>query len=86
MEKLSSDPMTTSIGPVSETEAMLSAERNHSSSSFTMSTSSDVLSNGLQLSNPKQNGHTNNINDEVVHHTNGHLTANGNVFGSDVYV
>lgn len=78
--------MTTSLGPMSDTEAMLSAERNHSSSSLTMSTPSDVLSYGLQLSSPKQNGHINNTNDEVAHHTNGHLTANGNVFGPDVYV
>ncbi|VVC37678.1 Hypothetical protein CINCED_3A024073 [Cinara cedri] len=84
IEKSLSDPMTTSLGPTSETEAMLSAERNHSSSSLTMSTPSETLSNGLQLTSPKQNGHTNNTINEIVHHSNGHLTENGNVFDSDV--
>lgn len=84
--------MTASLGPISDTKALLSAEiNNSSSSSLTMSTPNvvlaDALSNGLQLSSPKQNGHTNSTNDEeVVHHSNGHLTENGKVFGSDVYV
>lgn len=93
MEKSLSDPMTTSQGPVllSDTEAMLAAERNHSSVST--SPTDDALSNGLlpqQPSGPKQNGHTNDngINTtEVVHHSsNGHSTANGKVFDSEVYV
>ncbi|XP_025410969.1 ensconsin-like isoform X20 [Sipha flava] len=87
-EKLSSDLMTTSQGPVSDTEAMLTAERNHSSSSVLPP--DDVLSNGLLLepSGPKQNGHTNNDdnsnNSGAIHHSNGHSAANGSIFGSEV--
>jgi hypothetical protein len=82
--------MTTSQGPVSDTEAMLTAERNHSSSSVLPP--DDVLSNGLLLepSGPKQNGHTNNDdnsnNSGAIHHSNGHSAANGSIFGSEVYV
>lgn len=82
--------MTTSQGPVlSGTEAMLAAERDHSSL-VESPNESDPLSNGLllQLSDAKQNGHTNNGSGEnpAVHHSNGHSTANGNVFESEVYV
>lgn len=82
--------MTTSQGPVSSTEAMLASEIIHSSSLLTMSLPSEVLSNGLLLKSsddsPKQNGHTNNncgdSENITVHHSNGHLTENGNVFNS----
>ncbi|XP_060849644.1 MAP7 domain-containing protein 2-like isoform X5 [Rhopalosiphum padi] len=91
-EKPSSDPMTTSQGPVSETEAMLTAERVHSSSSTTSSASSptsppgEALSNGLlpvETSGSKQNGRADN---SAVHQSNGCLpTANGGtVFNSEV--
>ncbi|XP_050060254.1 MAP7 domain-containing protein 2-like isoform X9 [Aphis gossypii] len=91
-EKPSSDPMTTSQGPVSETEAMLTAERVHSSSTTTSSASSptsppgDVLSNGLlpvETSGSKQNGRADN---STAHQSNGCLpTANGGtVFSSEV--
>ncbi|CAH1737512.1 unnamed protein product [Aphis gossypii] len=91
-EKPSSDPMTTSQGPVSETEAMLTAERVHSSSTTTSSASSptsppgDVLSNGLlpvETSDSKQNGRADN---STAHQSNGCLpTANGGtVFSSEV--
>ncbi|XP_022178072.1 MAP7 domain-containing protein 2-like isoform X27 [Myzus persicae] len=92
-EKPSSDPMTTSQGPVSETEAMLTAERVHSLSSNTSSASSsptsppgDTLSNGLlpvETSGSKQNGRADN---SAVHQSNGCLpTANGGtVFNSEV--
>jgi hypothetical protein len=92
-EKPSSDPMTTSQGPVSETEAMLTAERVHSSSSTTSSASSsptsppgDTQSNGLlplETSGSKQNGRVDN---SEVHQSNGCLpTANGGtVFSSEV--
>ncbi|CAI6365384.1 unnamed protein product [Macrosiphum euphorbiae] len=92
-EKPSSDPMTTSQGPVSETEAMLTAERVHSSSSTTSSASSsptsppgDTQSNGLlpvETSGSKQNGRADN---SAVHQSNGCLpTANGGtVFSSEV--
>ncbi|XP_025198547.1 ensconsin-like isoform X17 [Melanaphis sacchari] len=90
--KPSSDPMTTSVGPVSETEAMLSAERVHSSSSTTSSASSptsppgNALSNGLvsvETSGSKQNGRADN---SAVHQSNGCVpTANGgSVFSSEV--
>lgn len=94
-EKPSSDLMTTSQGPVSETEAMLTAERVHSSSSTTSTASSsptsppgDTQSNGLLpvgTSGSKQNGRADN---SVVHQSNGCLpTANGGtVFSSEVYV
>lgn len=90
MTKSSSDPMTISQGPISDTEAMLIAERDHSSPS-TILPPNDTLSNGLsqQLLEPKQNGHTNNNNSNsnvVVHQSNGHPTANGNSFNSEVYV
>lgn len=86
--------MTTSQGPVSETEAMLTAERVHSSSTTTSSASSptsppgDALSNGLlpvETSGSKQNGRADN---STVHQSNGCLpTANGGtVFNSEVYV
>lgn len=79
--------MTTSQGPVSGTEAMLSAEREHSSTAASP-TEDNTFSNGLSLqpSDPKQNGHTSNGTDEntVVHHSNSHSTANGNIFKSDV--
>lgn len=84
-EKLLSDPMTTSQGPVSSTEAMLVAEINHSSPLLTMSLPSEAFSNGLLLQStdgPKQNGHTNGSENITVHHSNGHLTTNGNVFNS----
>lgn len=81
--------MTTSQSPVSNTEAMLTAERDHSSL-LESPTASDALSNGLllQSSAPKQNGHLiNNSTDNTdVHHSNGHSTANGNIFSSEVYV
>jgi len=92
-EKPSSDPMTTSQGPVSETEAMLTAERVHSSSSTTTSSASsptsppgEALSNGLlpvETSGSKQNGLADN---SAVHQSNGCLpTANGGtVFNSEV--
>ncbi|KAL4143826.1 hypothetical protein QTP88_006096 [Uroleucon formosanum] len=92
-EKSSSDLMTTSQGPVSETEAMLTAERVHSSSSTTSSASSsptsppgNTQSNGLLLvetSSSKQNGRADN---SAVHQSNGCLpTANGGtVFSSEV--
>ncbi|XP_029347645.1 ensconsin isoform X10 [Acyrthosiphon pisum] len=92
-EKPSSDPMTTSQGPVSETEAMLTAERVHSSSSTTSSASSsptsppgDTQSNGLlpvETSGSKQNGRADN---SAVHQSNGCLpTANGgSAFSSEV--
>ncbi|XP_060863949.1 ensconsin isoform X22 [Metopolophium dirhodum] len=92
-EKPSSDPMTTSQGPVSETDAMLNAERVHSSSSTTSSASSsptsptgDTQSNGLlpvETSGSKQNGRADN---SAVHQSNGCLpTANGGtVFSSEV--
>lgn len=91
-EKTTSDPMTTSQGPVSETEAMLTAERVHSSSTTTSSASSptsppgDALSNGLlpvETSGSKQNGRADN---STVHQSNGCLpTANGGtVFSSEV--
>lgn len=84
-----SDLMTTSLGPMSDsTETMLTAERNHSSTMLSTSLHSDMLSNGLLLqpSNPKQNGHTENGTDNItaVHHSNGHSTANSNVFDSEV--
>lgn len=67
------------------TEAMLTAERNHSSTLLSTSLHGDMLSNGLtQPSSPKQNGHTKNNSD--VHHSNGHSAPNGNVFNSEVYV
>lgn len=84
--------MTTSQGPVSSTEAMLTAERINSSPLLTMSLPSDALSNGLLLQSsndsPKQNGHTKNDyggseNLTLVHHSNGHSTANGNVFNTN---
>lgn len=88
MTKSSSDPMTISQGPISDTEAMLMAERDHSSSP-TILPPNDTLSNGLsqQSLEPKQNGHTNNNNSSNnVHKSNGHPTANGNSFNSEVYV
>ncbi|KAL5241792.1 hypothetical protein ACI65C_009202 [Semiaphis heraclei] len=92
-EKSSSDRMTTSQGPISETEAMLTAERVHSLSSTTSTASSsptsptgDTLSNGMhsvESSGSKQNGRA---DESVVHQSNGCLpTANGNtVFSSEV--
>lgn len=80
--------MTTSQSSVSNTEAMLTAERDHSSL-LESPNASDTLSNGLllQSSGPKQNGHLiNSSTDNTdVHHSNGHSTANGNIL-SEVYV
>lgn len=88
MVKSLSDPMTTSqtsdlmtTSQTSSSDAMLAAERDHSSSV------TPITSNGLQSpSSPKQNGHMTNSNGV---HSNGDSNShptNGNVFNSEVYV